>query len=668
MNASRWPAVAGVLLAGLVGCRGELPGARAARAVATTAADSPMTTPSGARYTAPAGWTVTTRGGVVVLEDPDRVVSVAIVERKEPGGEAAVAGAWQQVRPGFSGTIERVAAPPGRDGWDAVTTVDYAKTSGGRIRWAHARRKRDTWYVLLLDGSDDGWVARWPGARIVIESFKAQGVEQESFRGRRAHLLDERRLGELEGFIRDAQRAAEVPGLAVAVVQGGTVVFEKGFGVRELGRPDPVTPDTLFRIGSTTKALTSLMMARLVDRGLFRWDSRAIELLPSFALADAELTGRLTMGNLVCACSGIPYDNLGIELAYADMTAEIALARMKTLAPVVGFGETYQYSNAMLAAGGFLAAHALRPSDPIGPAYHRAMQSELFDPLEMTSTTFDAAAARRAEHASPHDRTTDYRLTSTAVPTSAWTAALDPAWGAWSTVHDLSQIVLLELATGVAPDGTRVISSGNLLARRAPQGRAGDRSHYGLGLEIEDDHGVQVLGHRGGVWGYSADLFFLPEHGVGAVVLWNVDYATAFNGAVFRRKLFELLFDGRDEAREDLAYRGKSLRADFLQEMRSVELQPGRAALAPFLGSYRNPLFGTVTIRAEGGHGVVDVGEWTSTLGRKTDPDGSVKLVFTSPPWIGFGHFAARQAGGKTTLQLDAQTGPIVSFEPSPAD
>jgi hypothetical protein len=254
------------------------------------------------------------------------------------------------------------------------------------------------------------------------------------------------------------------------------------------------------------------------------------------------------------------------------------------------------------------------------------------------------------------------------VPTTAWTAALDPAWGAWSSVRDLSKVVLMELALGTTPDGTRVISRENLLARRQPQGRAGDRSRYGLGLVIEDYHGVQLLGHPGGVWGYSADLFFLPEHGVGAVVLWNVNYATAFNGAVFRRKLFELLFDGRDEAREDLAYRARSLRADFLQDLRSVELEPGRASVEPFLGKYRNPVFGEVTISAEGNHAVVDVGEWRSTLGRKTEPDGTVKLVFTSPPWVGFGHFAVSKAGGTTTLHLDAQTGPIAVFDPVPAD
>lgn len=658
MIARRW--VGACLLAACAGGSGR---ARSPSAV-RVATDSPMTTPSGATFTAPAGWVVRTAGAVVVLEPPDQAVSLTIVERGELDGEAAIAAAWRQVRPDFSRPVELVSSPPGRDGWDAATMVEYQRSADGRLAFARARRKGGTWYVMLGDGTDDGWVARYPGARIAMESFRARGVVEERFGGRAAHLLDRARLRELESFIRDGQREARVPGMAIAVVQRGAVVFERGFGVRELGRSEPVTPRTLFRIGSTSKALTSLMMAVLVDEGVFRWDTRATEVLPTFAVADAALTRRLTMGDLVCACSGIPYDNLGTELEFAAMSAEEAVARMKDLAPVAGYGETYQYSNAMLAAAGFLAAHALFPDQPMSAAYRRAMQTRVFDRLGMTSTTFDAAAAERAEHASPHDRTTDNQLATTAIAASGWTAPLEPAWGAWSSVHELAKVLLVELALGRIAGGGRLVSRGNLVARRAARGRAGDQQRYGLGLVLESYHGVQVIAHQGGLWGYSADFFFLPEHDVGAVVLWNVDYTTAFNSDVVRRKLFELLFDGRDEAREDLAYRVRTRDADFAQRMRGVEREPGHAWIAPLVGSYRNPLYGTITIGEENGHGVIDVGEWKSDLGRKRDADGTWKLVFTSPPWVTFGALIPRDAGGMRTLQLDAQTGPVVTFEP----
>jgi CubicO group peptidase (beta-lactamase class C family) len=140
----------------------------------------------------------------------------------------------------------------------------------------------------------------------------AKSVE-ETFEGKKAHTLDATRLASLEAFIEDGRRAAKIPGVAVAIVQGGKVVFEKGFGVRELGKNDPVTPSTLFRIGSITKPLTSLMIASLVTAGKLDWNTHIAELYPSFVLGDADLTKRLTMRDALSARTGIPYDNLGTD-------------------------------------------------------------------------------------------------------------------------------------------------------------------------------------------------------------------------------------------------------------------------------------------------------------------------------------------------------------------
>ncbi len=634
----------------------------------TVHSDSTMTIASGATFTAPRGWTVRTRDdGLVILEAPDRAVSVTIIERGEQDGEAAIAAAWAQVLPGFSRPIVHASTPPGRDGWDAAATVSYENETtpaGRRVTWAQAGRKGDTWYVLLCDGTDDGWVARAPGARIAIESFRARGVEAESFRGRTAHILDEERLRDLEAFLVEGQRAGKIPGLAVAIVQGGKVVFEKGFGVRELGMEDPVTPNTLFRIGSTTKALTSLLVAALVDDGRFGWETPAIDILPSFALGSADLTKRMTMSGLLCACSGIPYDNLGVEFDYDRLTPEGVLLRLKEVKPVTGFGETYQYSNAMIAAAGYLAAHAMNTREPMGDAYREALRTRILLPLGMTSTVFTAEAARRADRASPHDRSPHGELITTPVAASAWTEPLDPAWGAWSSVRDLSRYVLMELARGKTPEGKRVVSEANLLKRREPQGRAGETSSYGLGLVIEDEHGVEVLGHHGGVWGFSSEVFFLPEHDVGAVFLKNVDYANPFDRSVFRRKLLELLFDGRDEAREDLAFRARTQEEEFAAKIRDIDLDPDPSWLDPFAGSYEHPWFGRVTLGVEGGAAFIDVGEWRSRLGRRIAEDGSLRIALTSAPWVGWGEFVPEELKGRMRLHLDAMSGPIVVFEP----
>jgi CubicO group peptidase (beta-lactamase class C family) len=101
-----------------------------------------------------------------------------------------------------------------------------------------------------------------------------------------------------------AIRHIGIPGVAVAVVQDGHTVYAEGFGVRRAGATDPVTPETRFMIGSSTKPLTTLMMARLIDMGHFTWATPVTKVLPSFALADSDVTQRLEMRHTVCACTG----------------------------------------------------------------------------------------------------------------------------------------------------------------------------------------------------------------------------------------------------------------------------------------------------------------------------------------------------------------------------
>jgi CubicO group peptidase (beta-lactamase class C family) len=632
--------------------------------VVTMDADSPMRTASGVAYTAPKGWTVTTRDAVLLLQDPDREVSLTFVERKEPEAGAAIAAAWKQVKPDFSRTVRLVTALPGRRGWDAATEIEYETAAGeSRNVWAHARRKGDTWHVALFDGTKTGWDRRLPGAAIAFQSFRPKGVEEESFRGKTAHVLDADRLAKLEAFFEEAREAARIPGLSVSLIQGGKVVFEKGFGVRELGKKEAVTPNTLFRIASMTKPLTSLMMAALVDEGKFGWDTPVTQLLPSFALGDDGLTKRLTMKSILCACTGIPYDNVGTVFEWSGVTAETALARMKNVKPTTGFGETFQYSNAMIAAGGYIAAHAVDPRESMAAAYAKTMKAKVFDPLGMKATTFDTKAAQRGDHASPHDRTAKFDMTVGAFAVSDWISALNPGGGAWSSVRDLSKYLLMELAKGKTPEGKQVVSEANLLRRREPQGRSGEKTSYGLALGIETYRDVQVYSHSGGLPGWSSNMFFLPDHGVAAVILSNTGGPSPVVYGAFRRRLFEVLFDGRDEAKEDIAYALKNAEADLLKETSKVDPAPDKAWLAKLAGTYEDAMYGKLTIRVEGGRGILDVGEWKGDIGRKKEEDGSLKVVLTTPPWIFWPQFAIKEAEGKVRLELEDGQRKVV-FEP----
>ena len=207
------------------------------------------------------------------------------------------------------------------------------------------------------------------------------------------------------------------------------------------------------------------------------------------------------MRNVLCACTGIPYGNLGIGFAPSGISAEQMMERMKEAKPTTGYGETFQYSNAMIAAAGFLAAHAAHPREPMAAAYQAAMQAKIFGPLGMKHTTFDAKVVERSEHAWPHDRNAQFEIEATGRDTGAWITPMNPGGGAWSTVHDYSQVLLMELAKGKNSEDKQVVSEQNLLARREPQARAGEKVSYGLALGVEKYRDVRVYAHGGALWG-----------------------------------------------------------------------------------------------------------------------------------------------------------------------
>jgi CubicO group peptidase (beta-lactamase class C family) len=155
------------------------------------------------------------------------------------------------------------------------------------------------------------------------------------------------RQAEFEAYIDSMLTMSHVPGAAVAVVQNGEVVYQQGFGVRELGGSEPVTPDTLMMIGSITKPMTATMAATVVDAGDVAWDTPVVELLPNFAVADPELTKRLSLRNAFCACTGLPQRDPEFLFNSATLTPERLITSVRDFPLTAPLGEEFQYSNQM---------------------------------------------------------------------------------------------------------------------------------------------------------------------------------------------------------------------------------------------------------------------------------------------------------------------------------
>jgi CubicO group peptidase (beta-lactamase class C family) len=615
--------------------------------------DETITTKSGASFTVAAGWSVAidADGQTVAMTDPEGDLTMTFLEVAVADRDGAIGAAWAKVHPGFDLKVAQAQDLPGRDGWDAGAQIVYVTPSAElRVVVAVGLRKGQTWRVFLIDGKQAALGRRGAQLGTAVDSLKVPGLEKESFAGKTANPLDDKRLADLDAFVEESMQLADVPGAAIAIVQGGRVIHEKGFGVKELGKPGKVGPNTLFMTGSTGKSLTTLMMARAIDAGKFTWDTPVTELLPGFALGSAEVTKALLLHYTVCACTGMPRQDLEFIFEWKGITVEQRLDSMKDMTPTTAFGETFQYSNLLVDAGGFAAAHALMPKQKLGPAYDAVMQKWVFDPLGMKSTTYDFAKVKKGDHATPHAYDLTGTMTAFSLADELWTQNVRAAGGAWSSVHDYARVLLLELGKGKL-DGKRLVSEENLLARRKPQVKINDELSYGMGLVVGTEYGVAVVQHGGNTAGFTTDYFWLPDQGVGVVIVANAGGANAFEGAVHRR-VFELLFDGKARAHDDLVDWATRRKKNMADELALIKLDPDQAWFAGLVGAWVAPGLGRIELRVEKGKPVLDAGEWKSAVGQKTDRDGTVKIVTTSAPFVGF-ELIPRDKDGKPMLVLD---------------
>ncbi|MBX7113625.1 MAG: beta-lactamase family protein [Myxococcaceae bacterium] len=614
--------------------------------------DTPLKSLSGATATAPKGWYLSQRQSTFVLEDPDRELMLVLTENNAAEGQKAIAAAWKEVQPGFARKVENELKVPAKDGWDEILQLRYEVPSAeSRFVVALARRKAAIWYVALIDGTLAAVDRRTAQAMTTINSLKVAGAEEESYAQKKAQPLTGERAEKFTAFLENALKAAQVPGAAIAVLQDGKTVYEKAFGVREVGKPGAVTPATLFMIGSTTKSLTSLLMARLVDEKKLTWDTPLVSLMPSFALADAEVTKKVLVKHTVCACTGLPRQDLEFLFEYANVTPEQRVASMRTMKPTTGFGETFQYSNTLVSTGGYAAALALGEKKQLGPMYDNAMQTRILGPLGMTSTTFDFKKVAQKEHATSHARNLERTYLPMPMSYEQNVEAVRPAGGAWSNVRDMARYVALELGNGTL-DGKVLVSDENIKARRQPRVKITDKVHYGLGLFLENDHGVQVFGHGGNNMGFTSDLFFLPEHGVGVVLLTNAGNANAFRQAV-KARLMELLFDGKEEAQQQLDFALEQTNVQYKKLLEKVRKTPDAAWLAKWVGRYEAEGLGAAEITQTQDGATFDAGEWKSALGQQPDTDGTQQLVLLSPPFAGL-DIIPSESEGRPVLIIQA--------------
>lgn len=411
--------------------------------------------------------------------------------------------------------------------------------------------------------------------------------------------LDDAFINRMETIIESAQEAYNVPGAAVAFVQGGEIVYSAGFGVRNLETGAPVTPETLFRAGSTLKSATAMLIATLVDEGLVTWDTPISELVPGLRFPTDELTQTLTIGEIMGHGTGL---GTAIVPFYWNQTDAQAIIAAQANAPIVGErGESYFYNNEMFVMAGYAAAHLAGNEGDYLSDYAALMQARLFDPIGMTSFRIADDPTLFSENAAVSYSINLMEGMDTPAPTGGYMpiSAMAPAGGAVGDVEDMARYLITQLNNGVTPDGTRIVSEANLLRTREVQNPTITEDFvypefveyvgYGMGWVTLEVGGVEVLWHNGGIDGFLTDMLIIPEADAGMVIMSNSFLGFVSNMWVmfeFVNQLYELGIEDI-EAGVEVQLNAQMAGLELLGPLLTAPtVNP--AAMAPFLGDYED--------------------------------------------------------------------------------
>lgn len=428
----------------------------------------------------------------------------------------------------------------------------------------------------------------------------------------------------LPELIEKALEQTGVPGAAVAVVSNGEVVFEEGYGVRDVTTKEPVGIDTVFQIASLSKPLSSSIVAKAItDDDELSWEDRVVDYLPDFALNDPYVTEHGKIADYFSHRTGIP-TGAGDELEDVGFDAEYILAHLDQV-PLASFRDTYQYSNFGLTVGGEAVAASR------GQTWAQTASELLFKPLGMTSTTvlhdeYLAADDRAAMHARTGESQFEQLFDRDA-------DAEAPAGGVASTAGDIAKWMNMVLADGEV-DGAQFIDPLELAKTYSAHSITGGdarnltsrTSAYGFGMNVATTVTGRVnINHSGAFgWGAATNATMIPDLNLGIVVLTNgapsgVPEAIA--------SVFVDLVEFGEETRPwlDMWPTRFAGFADPVGDLVDEQPPAGAAAAGPtadYVGTYSSPYFGNFVVTEEGG-------VLTGALG----PEGD--YTFEIDPWDG---------------------------------
>lgn len=405
-------------------------------------------------------------------------------------------------------------------------------------------------------------------------------------------------LNGIEAFVEQVMKDWKVPGIAVAVVKDGKIEYAKGFGDRDVAKGLKVTPDTLFAIGSCSKAFTATALAMLVEDGKLEWDKPLIDYLPDLRLYDAYTTANIRPRDLLTHQSGLPrHDTVwyGSPLSRREL-----YLRLRYLEPSKPLFSKYQYNNLMVMTAGVLVERVS------GMTWEEFVRRRMLEPLEMKTSNFSVSDSQKAQ-----DYSLPYGEQKGEIKSIPFRNidSIGPAGSINSSVNEMTHWLLMQLAKGKY-DGRQIISEKALAEVHIPQIVAGGDlkdesfySSYAMGWGVTSFRGHPMLAHSGGIDGFTSQVRFFPKDQLGIVVLTNSSSPASglIANTISDRMLGLSEVPWAQRVKDDLARnRENQAKSRAEDEAKRKKDAPPSHRLNDYTGTFENSAYQTLTISLEG--------------------------------------------------------------------
>ncbi|MEQ8222117.1 MAG: serine hydrolase [Candidatus Eremiobacterota bacterium] len=457
-------------------------------------------------------------------------------------------------------------------------------------------------------------------------------------------------LSDFEAYAKSGMTDWQVPGMAIAIVRGDEIIYQKTFGVMEAGKSDPVTEETLFQIGSTSKAFTSALVAMMVDEGKVKWDDKVINYLPDFMMYDPWVTREFTVTDLMAQRSGMP-PYAADPLASFGYDRKYIIHNIRNIKPVGSFRGDFAYQNNLW----LVAAELVEKLS--GKSWEENIKERIFNPLAMNNSSTDMKSYTEGKNSAFTHTKINGKVTALPMdwPYMHWTYTYCPAGGINSDITDMANWLTFQVNNGIFK-GKSIISEGNMNFIHSPKTFAPPMENqplqsYCQGWIYRENTPCDIVWHNGGTSGFKTMIAIVPDAKIGIVVLSNLADTELPDSLAYR--FFDMYFD-----RHERDWSGEYLAIEKKKE------DPANAPVAPknplppmeltnYTGTYSNDIYGEITVAEKNKELIITIGPKNMNLFLKHRDRDTFTLSLADDSGQGFATFQTDYKSKAAVLTID---------------